>query len=123
VETVAEHLEVPWAIAFLPDGRILVTERPVRIRVIKDGKLLSEPFAVIKEVEPSGESGLMDLTLHPRFDENHYLYLAYAYKEGEQFVRVVRYTERNNQILEPKVLVEKIPGCIPSCWNASTIWT
>jgi glucose/arabinose dehydrogenase len=110
VETVAEHLEVPWAIAFLPDGRILVTERSGRIRIVKDGKLSPEPFAVIKEVEPSGESGLMDLTLHPKFNDNHYLYLAYAYKTEGQFVRVVRYTEKNNQILEPKILIEKIPA-------------
>src|SRR6187399_2572652 len=67
VETVAEGLEVPWALAFAPDGRIFVTERPGRIRVIEKGQLRAEPYMTIADVEPSSESGLMDLSLHPRF--------------------------------------------------------
>src|SRR5689334_3521131 len=71
IETVAPGLQVPWSIAFAPDGRIFVTERPGRVRVIKDGTLQSPPFATIADVEPSGESGLMGLALHPTFSQSH----------------------------------------------------
>src|SRR5689334_17487994 len=90
IEMVASGLTVPWSIVFVPDGRILVTERPGRIRVIENGKLRAEPLATIADVEPSGESGLMGLTLHPQFAGNHLLYLAYAYRGNGQRVRVVR---------------------------------
>src|ERR671931_1061693 len=95
VETVISNLEVPWSIVFTPDGRMLFTERPGRVRVFEQGRLRPEPLAVIPDVEPTGESGLMGLALHPQFAQNHLLYLAYAYKSGGQRVRVVRYRETN----------------------------
>src|SRR5205085_6205145 len=61
VETVVGNLEVPWSIVFAPDGRMLFTERPGRVRVFENGKLRPEPLAVIPDVEPTGESGLMGL--------------------------------------------------------------
>src|SRR5436309_10290570 len=70
IETFASGLTVPWAIVFVPDGRIFITERPGRVRVIENGKLRAEPLATIADVEPSGESGLMGLTLHPQFADN-----------------------------------------------------
>ena len=111
VETVANNLEVPWAIAFAPDNRILFTERGGRVRVIEAGKLRPQPIHVIADVEPSGESGLMDLTLHQRFSENRFLYLAYAYRgDGGQRVRVVRFREANNSFTDSRVIVENIPA-------------
>ena len=111
VETIVSGLQVPWSIVFAPDGRMLFTERPGRVRVFESGKLRAEPLAIIKDVEPSGESGLMGLTLHPQFNSNHLLYLAYAYKgERGQLVRVVRYRETGDALAEPKVLVENIPA-------------
>jgi aldose sugar dehydrogenase len=77
VVQVASGLEHPWAIAFLPDGRMLVTERPGRLRVIgKDGKL--EPRAVegVPRAAPIGQGGLLDVVLHPRFADNGLIYLA-----------------------------------------------
>src|SRR5918911_3417505 len=59
VETVVANLEVPWAIVFTPDGRMLFTERPGRVRVFAAGRLRPEPLATITDVEPTGESGLM----------------------------------------------------------------
>src|SRR5205085_10810579 len=56
VETVVANLEVPWAIVFTPDGRMLFTERPGRVRVFENGKLRPEPLATIPDVEPTGES-------------------------------------------------------------------
>src|SRR5207253_5465343 len=59
VETVVSGLEVPWAIAFAPDGRMFFTERPGRVRVYEKGQLRSEPIAVIDDVRSASESGLM----------------------------------------------------------------
>src|SRR5512132_3075628 len=78
VETFVSGLTVPWSIVFAPDGRVFVAERPGRVRVIERGQLRAEPLATLSDVEPSGESGLMGLTLHPQFASNHLLYLAYA---------------------------------------------
>ncbi|HWP44973.1 MAG TPA: PQQ-dependent sugar dehydrogenase, partial [Blastocatellia bacterium] len=75
VETVVSDLEVPWSIAFAPDGRMFFTEREGRVRVFENGRLRAEPLAVIGDVQASGEGGLMGLTLHPEFAENHLLYL------------------------------------------------
>ena len=111
VETVAGNLEVPWSIVFTPDGRMLFTERPGRIRVLEQGRLRPEPLAVIQDVEPSGESGLMGLTLHPQFAENRLLYLAYAYRvQKQQLVRVVRFRESGTGFVERKLIIEGIPA-------------
>jgi glucose/arabinose dehydrogenase len=111
VETVAEGLEVPWSLVFTPDGRLLVAERPGRVRVVADGRLLPEPLHVVPDVEHRSESGLMGLTLHPRFAENRLLYLAYAYSEGgDERVRVVRFREGSGGLAERKVIIEAIPA-------------
>jgi glucose/arabinose dehydrogenase len=108
---VAEGLEVPWALAFTPDGRILVTERPGRIRVVENGKLRPEPYATIPDVEPSSESGLMDLSLHPRYAENRWVYVAYAYGgDRGKLVRVVRFRDTGRGLEDRKVIVENIPA-------------
>ena len=111
VETVVSGLEVPWSIAFTPDGRMLFTERPGRVRVFEGGRLRPEPLAVIPDVEPTGESGLMGLALHPQFATNHLLYLAYAYSSrGDQRVRVVRFRETGAGLTDRKVIIEEIPA-------------
>jgi glucose/arabinose dehydrogenase len=77
-ETVAEGLEHPWALAFLPDGRILVTERPGRLRIVgKDGKL-SSPLGGVPAVQAQGQGGLLDVAIDPKFEENRLVYLSYA---------------------------------------------
>jgi glucose/arabinose dehydrogenase len=110
VETVAANLEVPWAIAFAPDNRTFFTERPGRVRVIENGKLRSDPVFTVPDVEPSSESGLMDLSLHPNFAANKFLYLAYAYRGDGKRVRVVRYKFADNKLIEPKTIIEDIPA-------------
>src|SRR5687768_2631695 len=78
VETVAKGLEHPWALAFLPNGRMLVTERPGRLRIVdRDGRL-SEPLSGVPRVYASGQGGLLDVVLDPRFAENQVVYLSYA---------------------------------------------
>jgi glucose/arabinose dehydrogenase len=76
--TVARGLEHPWALEFLPDGRILVTERPGRLRsVSKDGKL-SEPLTGVPKVFASGQGGLLDVAVSPTFEKDSLVYLSYA---------------------------------------------
>ena len=76
--TVARGLEHPWGLAFLPDGRMLVTERPGRLRVVdRDGRL-SEPLGAVPRVLARGQGGLLDVALDPGFAENRRIYLSYA---------------------------------------------
>ncbi len=83
VVEVVTGLEHPWGLAFLPDGDILVTERSGRLRVVRDGVLDPEPVAGVPEVRARGQGGLLDVVLHPRFDENRLVYLAYS-KPGDR---------------------------------------
>ena len=110
LETVAAGLQVPWAFAWLPDGRLLVTERAGRVRVIENSKLRAEPVFTVPDVEPSSESGLMDITLHPAFASNSFIYLAYAYNQDGKRVKVVRYKFAGDKFTEPKIILEGVPG-------------
>jgi len=110
VETVVSGLEVPWSIVWAPDGRMIFTERPGRVRVFQNGKLQQQPLFVVPDVEPSGESGLMSVALHPQFASNHWLYLSYAYKGDGQRVRVVRYRESDAGLVDRRVIIEDIPA-------------
>ena len=79
VVVVAKGLSHPWGMAFMPDGGILVTERDDgRLRMIRDGVLDPEPVAGVPEVFTGGLAGLMDVALHPAFDENRLVYLSYT---------------------------------------------
>lgn len=79
VVTVSEGLEYPWGLAFLPDGRMLVTERPGRLRLIgRDGKLDPRPIAGVPTAAATGQGGLLDVVLHPGFETNGWVYLSYA---------------------------------------------
>ncbi|MGI5827674.1 MAG: PQQ-dependent sugar dehydrogenase [Patescibacteria group bacterium] len=111
VTVVAENLEVPWAIAFLPNQDLLVTERPGRVRrVSQDGTVTT--VAEIDEVEHVGEGGLLGITLHPDFAENNLLYVYYTYESAEDQTlnRVVRYGYENTSLSNPQVIVDQIPG-------------
>jgi glucose/arabinose dehydrogenase len=81
VETVADGLEFPWGFDFLPDGRIIVTERPGRIRLIR-GHELSPPIAGVPEVHVQAISGMLDVILDPRFAANHLVYWTYVEPRG-----------------------------------------
>jgi glucose/arabinose dehydrogenase len=79
VVVVARNLEQPWSIAFLPGGDLLVTERPGRLRLIRGGQLAAEAVAGVPEVVSGGISaGLFDVVLHPDFETNRFVYLAYT---------------------------------------------
>jgi glucose/arabinose dehydrogenase len=78
VETIASGLVNPWAIAFLPDGRMLVTERPGRMRIVARGGKLSPPLSGVPQVFASGQGGLLDVVLDRAFAQNRTIYFCYA---------------------------------------------
>ena len=78
VVTVADGFEIPWSIAFLPGGDMLVTEKVGRLRIIRDGMLLPDPVPGIPEVLVRGQGGLMDVVPHPDFENNRMLYISYS---------------------------------------------
>lgn len=77
VTSVTDGLTWPWGMAFLPDGRILVTEKPGRLRIVDDGEL-SDPVEGTPEVFAEGQGGLLDVALDPDFEENGFVYLSFA---------------------------------------------
>ncbi len=113
VAVLAQDLQIPWSLVFLPDRSILLTERPGRVRLISvDGKLKSEPVATIDEVRHVGEGGLLGIEIHPRFSENKFVYVYYTYAGGEAKTlnRVVRYKYENERFSDRVVIVDAIPG-------------
>ncbi|MDH3639629.1 MAG: PQQ-dependent sugar dehydrogenase [Gammaproteobacteria bacterium] len=78
VVVVTRGLEHPWGLVFLPDGRMLVTERAGRLRIINKSKLDPTPVSGLPDITASGQGGLLDVALHPRFTDNRWVYLSYA---------------------------------------------
>lgn len=110
-QVMANGLEIPWALAFLPDGRILVTERPGRIRTVdQNGNL--KLIATIPAVKHIGEGGLLGIALHPDFVSNNFVYLYYTYSgdNDRTLNRVSRYKLMQDQLTEEKVIIDNIPG-------------
>jgi aldose sugar dehydrogenase len=104
---VVEGLQRPWSMAWLPDGTMLVTEKAGRLRLIRQGKLLSTPIAGVPEVMSSGQGGLMDVSLHPRFAQNQLIYLTYAHgRENANRTRLVRAKLAGNTLQDLKVIFE-----------------
>lgn len=81
-EVIASGFDIPWSIAFLPDGSLLVTERPGKLRIIENGVLRQEPIKGTPEVWVRGQGGLLDVAVHPNFEENGWIYLSYSYQSG-----------------------------------------
>lgn len=107
IEIIAEDLQIPWEIAFLPDGDILVTERPGKLLRIGDDRQAIE----VSGVRHVGEGGLMGLALHPDFEDNHLIYLYLTSQEGNRTVnRVERYKLEGNTLSGRQVIIEGIPG-------------
>ena len=110
VETIARGLQTPWAIAFAPDGRIFVSERPGFIRVIEKGALAPEPWMRLDVIE-TGESGLLGLALDPAFEKNRYVYAAYTYRDGGAMKnRLVRLRDEKEKGVLDRVLIDNVAG-------------
>lgn len=78
VATVAQGLSQPWGIDFLPDGRMIVTEKPGRLRTVTTDGKVSPPIKGVPSVDESGQGGLLDVTLHPDFASNRLVFLSYS---------------------------------------------
>lgn len=78
VVTVVDGLDTPWSMAFLPGGDMLVTERPGRLRIVRDGRLLPSPVEGVPEVYARGQGGLLEVATHPDFSSNRLVYLTYS---------------------------------------------
>jgi glucose/arabinose dehydrogenase len=105
LETVAEGLETPWSVAFLPGGRMLVTEKPGRLRIVQDGKV-SEPVSGLPPVWDKGQGGLLDVAVHPQHAANGWIYLSFSDPgEGDSaMTAVIRGKLRDGALVEQQVL-------------------
>ncbi|MBI4426356.1 MAG: PQQ-dependent sugar dehydrogenase [Candidatus Kerfeldbacteria bacterium] len=93
--TYASGLRTPTAMAFAPDGRLFVAEQAGKLRVIKNGKLLTQSFLIVT-TDPSGERGLVGVAVHPRFSSNRYVYIYYTVPGSPPHNRVSRFTADSN---------------------------
>ncbi|HRP86099.1 MAG TPA: PQQ-dependent sugar dehydrogenase [Gammaproteobacteria bacterium] len=110
IETVAEGLEHPWSIAFLPDGRMLVTERAGRLRIIENGRLLDEPVRGVPPAHVRSQAGLFEVALDPDYADNGWLYLTLAHgTAAANSTRVVRGRLRDGELRDVEVLFTADP--------------
>lgn len=108
VKIIAENLDIPWEIVYLPNGEMLVTERPgTLLKIGQDRQVIQE----IEGVEHVGEGGLMGMALHPDFENNNWLYLYLTTRTGQGLTnRVERYRFDNDSLSGKQILIEGIPG-------------
>lgn len=112
VERFAEGLEIPWAIEFLDDRTALITERPGRLRVVRDGKLLPEPVSGTPDVVPQGQGGLMDVAVDSDYVNNGWIYLSYSHElpsskeRSPAMTRLVRGKLEKNVWVNQEVIYE-----------------
>lgn len=110
VETVARGLEHPWALEFLPDGRMIVTERPGRLRIVDRSGGVSAPLAGVPEVQTGGQGGLLDVALDPSFTDSRLIYLSYAEPgEGGAGTAVARARLGENRLEGLEVIYRQQP--------------
>jgi aldose sugar dehydrogenase len=105
--TVIEGLEHPWGMVWLPNGEILITERPGRLRVVREGKLDPKPVTGVPEVFAMGQGGLMDVAIHPQFAQNRWIYLTYAHgDQNANRTRVARAVYDGASLRDVQVIFE-----------------
>jgi glucose/arabinose dehydrogenase len=108
--SVARGLANPWALAFLPDGRFLVTERAGRLRIVERDGRLGEPVAGLPPVDAGGQCGLLDVVLDPKFAENSLIYWSYAEAgEGGNSTAVARGKLQGNRLADVQVIFRQLP--------------
>ena len=109
---IATNLEIPWALAFAEDGRLFVTERPGRLRIIENGRLRPEPALMLTNVFTEGEAGLLGVALDPGFAQKRFVYLLYtAARAGRDPVnRIVRFFDANNTLMDAVTILDDIPA-------------
>ncbi|WP_205737880.1 PQQ-dependent sugar dehydrogenase [Granulosicoccus antarcticus] len=109
ITVVADSLDHPWSLAFLPDGRLLVTERAGQLRIVDKGKV-SAPVTGVPAVFAKSQGGLFDVVLHPDFETNGWLYLSYAYgTDDANATRLARARLVDNSLVDVTVLFTATP--------------
>jgi glucose/arabinose dehydrogenase len=110
-DTVVSGLEHPWGLVFLPDGRMLVTERPGRLRIASMNGRLSPPLSGVPKVLASGQGGLLDVALDPKFSENGLVYLSYAepHNDGTAGTAVARGRFSEQGLQDVRVIYRQSP--------------
>jgi len=110
VVTVAEGLEHPWGMAFLPGGGMLVTERPGRLRIVSQDGTVSEPVSGLPPIAAVGQGGLLDVALHPKFPENKLVYFSFAEPgPGGQGTAAARGRLEGNALKDVEVIFRQKP--------------
>jgi glucose/arabinose dehydrogenase len=105
--TVLSGLEHPWSMAWLPDGAILITERPGRLRIVRNGTLEPAPIAGVPPVFAEGQGGLMEVSVHPNFAKYRFIYLTYSHGTGQaNRTRVARAKFDGKALSDVKVIFE-----------------
>ncbi len=111
VVTVAEGLVQPWAIAWLPSGDALITERPGRLRLLRGGKLLPQAVEGVPQAVYAGQGGLLEVAVHPNFAANKFLYLTYSKTKADgsgTTTALVRGTFENDRLSNVQQLFESV---------------
>lgn len=110
-EVFVEGLNVPWSMVFTDPNRVLVTERPGRVRVIQDGVVTPTPIRVFSEVVSTAEEGLMGMALDPNYQTNKFIYLCIAYEKNSKTVdKVVRLVDTGDSLGDDTVILDDIPA-------------
>jgi glucose/arabinose dehydrogenase len=110
LKTVVSGLNEPWSMTFLPDGRLLVTEKPGKLRVIENDKLLPQAIGGVPPVIDRGQGGLLDIALHPNYTENGWIYLSYSGKgEGGSGTEVMRAKLAGMQLTNTEIIFRQAP--------------
>lgn len=116
IDTIANGLDLPWALSLLPDGKILVTERSGQLRLIENGTLQETPVKGVPKVFYQGQGGLLDVVAHPNFASNKYVYLTFSSEaaSGEKGkganTALLRAKFENNELVEPTVIYKASPN-------------
>jgi glucose/arabinose dehydrogenase len=111
VVTVADGLVQPWSIAFLPGGDALITERPGRLRILRQGKLVAQPVEGVPKVFHSGQGGLLEVMPHPNFASNRLLYITYSKPgstEADSRTALIRGRFENDRLTDVKEIFDAV---------------
>lgn len=114
LDTINTGIKVPWGLAFLPNGDILITDKGGDLRVIRNDKMLPDPVKGVPKVYTRGQGGLFDLELHPQYEKNGWLYISYAAvadKKGEEggMTYIMRAKLKDNTLVDQQILFKGYP--------------
>ncbi|MCC5925683.1 MAG: PQQ-dependent sugar dehydrogenase [Bacteroidetes bacterium] len=112
LDEVVSGLGIIWGMAFLPDGSVLLTERQGSLRIVRNGQLQEEPITGLPDIYAVGQGGLLDVTIHPNFEENGWVYLSYSARtpEGLGYVEIMRARLDGNQLIDREILFQESPA-------------